>query len=97
MLPFPSSPPARISLLFSLIFSCHEELEDASSLWKMILLRIFRFLGVKKSWVLVVDNEGNTFWCAKYESIVGRKCFWLFFHVTLTPNRSIWRKRNMKE
>ena len=21
---------------------------------------------------LVVDNEGNTFWCAKYESIVGR-------------------------
>ena len=65
MLPFPSSPPARISLFFPPIFPCHEELEDAGSHWKMILFRIFRFLGVKKSWVLVADNEGNTFWCAK--------------------------------
>lgn len=68
--------------------------------WKMILFRIFRFLGVKKSWVLVVDNEGNTFWCAKYESIVGRKCFsssrlpssFAVSHVLVTRERIAHRK-----
>ena len=100
MLPFPPSPPARISLFFPPIFPCHEELEDAGSHWKMILFRIFRFLGVKKSWVLVVDNEGNTFWCAKYESIVGRKCFsssrlpssFAVSHVLVTRERIAHRK-----
>ena len=68
--------------------------------WKMILFRIFRFLGVKKSWVLVADNEGNTFWCAKYESIVGRKCFsssrlpssFAVSHVLVTRERIAHRK-----
>ena len=66
----------------------------------MILFRIFRFLGVKKSWVLVADNEGNTFWCAKYESIVGRKCFsssrlpssFAVSHVLVTRERIAHRK-----
>ena len=55
---------------------------------------------MKKSWVLVVDNEGNTFWCAKYESIVGRKCFsssrlpssFAVSHVLVTRERIAHRK-----